>query len=576
MSRGGMFILRLFRLIRSRLLYKMVLIYSLLTLIPLTLVSGTFYYRSSTILKERIVESNAQTLEETKNKIDTILKAFSEKLLNLSSQRPLVTILRHDAFPDQFPLQPAERAFIEKGISETLHVELTNMNKEIGDYADAIYLINSKNRIYTSDGLSTVQYFEALHLMPFERLGTPEWAFYLDRGRMVCAMKMVDPQTGQEVGILSLMLHSEKIRKLYASYPKDSFYILNGSNMILSADDPKKIKDIFISPYAKSQWITKIQASNEANYKYVSLIQTSDISKAIRGQALFAAVVTIVSWIIVVIITYAILRKITNPIRTLTRLMRSAEREQYQLVKDIKSSDEIAILCHSFNGLISETRDLIQKVYKTEILQKEAELKAIRTYINPHFLYNTLEHISILSKDPVRVAHIPEVVKQIATILRISISPSAPMVTLETEIEFSRLYILIHQYRYGDRLQYRIDLEPHLRKVTVPKLILQPIIENAFVHGIDGNQEGGWVEVRVYEKNFNMILEVENSGENPQLKTEPKGFGTGLNMVRARLAHHYGASSALELIHLARGTLVRLQLPILLPDSESEAEQNEA
>lgn len=214
--------------------------------------------------------------------------------------------------------------------------------------------------------------------------------------------------------------------------------------------------------------------------------------------------------------------------------------------------------------MILETKDLIQKVYKAELEQKEAQLAAIRTYFNPHFLHNTLEYVSILAKSNDKIERIPYVVKSLSSIIRFSISPGKPFVPLDVEMNFAKVYMQIHQYRFEDRFEYRIDLPEHLKQVEVPKLILQPIIENAFVHGIDHIRGIGRIDIRAYESEFNLVIEIEDNGGSAQPPTrESKGMGSGLKGIESRIQLHFGERYGIEKRQGEQGMIIRLLLPIL-------------
>lgn len=241
--------------------------------------------------------------------------------------------------------------------------------------------------------------------------------------------------------------------------------------------------------------------------------------------------------------------------------MRRATREEYQLIGAIKTRDEIGMLCHGYNTLIRRTEELIEKNYKSEIAVREAELKAIRMYINPHFLYNTLEYISVVSQSPGKAKYVPEVVKKLSNIFRFSIMPGNSFTPLSTEISFVETYLQIHRFRYAERLRFSIDLPDMLRNVAVPKLILQPLVENAVIHGIDRLPAGGRIDIRIREDRYQLVIEIEN--DSPLADgSEKQGLGTGLENVKARIRHHYGDGYGVELEQSERSTLVTVRMPI--------------
>lgn len=568
--------MKLVQLIRSRLHYKMIIIYSLLTLAPLIVVSATFYFNSKRIVEHNEDQSFKQTFSETSDKIDGVLKAFAGQASDIGDNRLVYTLLRNAASPDKYPLMSSEHSTLEEGVSEMLQIEFDDMKRGIGDYANAIYLFDAEGKHYSAGSNPDVQYKEALNIMPFEKQGVPEWAFFVDHRRMVCNMQVIDPVTGTHLGLLVVMLDTAKVRELYGTYPQDSFFITNASNVVMSADDPESIGQM-LAKAEKSKTITTESQSKGTSFKYVSRIPISDASKGIRKLAWFSIAITLVSWISVMVITYYVLRRITSPLTTLSRLMRDAQKENYQLIENFGSHDEIAMLCNSFNKMIMETRDLIQKAYKAELIQKEAQLAAIRAYFNPHFLHNTLEYISILAKSKEKIDLIPTLVKNLSSIFRFSIAPGEAFVSLDVEMKFAQIYLQIHQYRFEDRFEYKLDIPDHLKQISVPKLILQPVIENAFKHGIDHIRQKGRIEIRAYESKFDLVIEIEDNGRSAAEGTaKTKGMGSGLNSIESRIKLHYGERYGLERLQGAQGMLIRLHLPILLHDPEDNPPREES
>ncbi|QNK57357.1 sensor histidine kinase [Paenibacillus sp. PAMC21692] len=558
--------MKIVRFIRSKLHYKMILIYSLLTLVPLIIVSATFYVTSKEILEHNVDQSFKQTMSETSDKIDGVFKAFANEASDIGDNLFVYTLLRNAWNPDQYPLSPSERTALTERVEAMLWIELGNMGKNIGDFADSIHIFDVQGKQYFAGAESEIQYYDAIVIMPFEKQGIPEWAFFIDNRRLICNLQLVDSATGTVLGSLVVLLDPIKVTALYDSYESGSFFITNASNIVMSTDNQNRIGQL-IPTQAMGDTITTELKSKSTGFKYVSRIPVSEASAGIRKLAVFSIVVALASWVAVIVITYYVLRRITSPLATLSNLMRKAQKENYQLIENFGSHDEIAQLCHSFNRMIIETKELIQKVYKAELEQKEAQLAAIRTYFNPHFLHNTLEYVSILAKSKDKIDRIPYVVKSLSSIIRFSISPGEAFVSLDVEMKFAKIYMQIHQYRFENRFEYHIDLPDHLKQVEVPKLILQPIIENAFIHGIDHIRGKGRIDIRAYESQFNLVIEIEDNGGSAQPRArESKGMGSGLKGIESRIRLHFGNRYGIAKLQGEHGMVVKLLMPIIMKE----------
>ena len=149
---------------------------------------------------------------------------------------------------------------------------------------------------------------------------------------------------------------------------------------------------------------------------------------------------------------------------------------------------------------------------ETDIARQQAELLALHSQINPHFLFNALESIrmhSVLRGED----ETAQMVEKLAVIERKNADWNEDDTTIENEMDFVDAYLKLQQYRFGDRLNYEIDVEEGLQNVMIPRLTITTFVENACVHGIEGKSSPGWIFVRVYMKDGDMIIEIEDTGE---------------------------------------------------------------
>lgn len=554
---------RLFAPIRSRLLYKMLIVYSLLTLVPLIVVSTTFYVRSSQLLDKNATEDAQRELSAVAASIDAPLFAIKKRMLELAEQ---------DSIEDYLKTEPAaegRQLKLRDNAMEVLQIELEEAKRKIGAFVDNVYLVAADDRVIGTDE-RLLQFASAFRLLPFEFDRMPEWAFFTDYKRMACDMKIFAKGTDEVIGQLVVTLAPAALQQSADEFDPGTFYITNSENVILSASIPDEIGSVLDVRGPATQLLIQ-QKSQYADFHYLRLASPGT-GGIVKKQAIFAAAITLFAWLAVFFATYFILKRITNPIQRLTRLMRRAEQEEYQLMHQVRNRDEIAMLCHGYNRLVQRTKELIDKNYKNELLVKEAELHAIRMYINPHFLYNTLEYISIVSGNPDKAKFVPKIVQKLGSIFRFSIMPGEALVPLETELSFVEKYLQIHSYRFGDRMRYSIAMPAMLRQAAVPKLLLQPLVENAVVHGIDHLPEGGRIDIDIREVSYELVIEIRNSapaetdGKLEDLKPPArKGLGSGLENVNRRIRHHFGNVYGVGLSRREDNTVsVILHMPIQL------------
>ncbi|HZW87910.1 MAG TPA: histidine kinase [Myxococcaceae bacterium] len=190
----------------------------------------------------------------------------------------------------------------------------------------------------------------------------------------------------------------------------------------------------------------------------------------------------------------------------------------------------------------------------------DARLAALRSQLNPHFLFNVLNTASMLARDG-RTDEVVDVLARLGDLLRYVLSGGASGdSTLGDELEFLRGYLALEQVRFVDRLEVQVDADPALEDLRIPSLLLQPLVENAIRHGISGRPGAGRIEIRARRDGAQLLLEVRDDGVG--LPARPREGGIGVLNTRARLAERYGPSAELALRPMpGGGTSAEVRLP---------------
>jgi signal transduction histidine kinase len=191
-------------------------------------------------------------------------------------------------------------------------------------------------------------------------------------------------------------------------------------------------------------------------------------------------------------------------------------------------------------------------------LKAEAELRALQARINPHFLFNTLNSIaSLISEDP-RTAE--EMTEKLSALLRYTLNANrCNCVRLEQELYILRSYLDIEQLRFGTRLRVSFDIDDKLQDLSLPPMILQPIVENSVRYAVAPREQGGEILIRGREEDRRCVLEVIDDG--PGFDGRTKGSGYALENIRQRLAASYGGRHRFEITRLNGRTVVQLEIP---------------
>lgn len=203
---------------------------------------------------------------------------------------------------------------------------------------------------------------------------------------------------------------------------------------------------------------------------------------------------------------------VLRPLLFVSESMKNLEKNDYDLQIPEQGNDEITVLTRSFNKMSRRIHELLNDVYLFQIKEKEAQIKALQAYIDPHFLYNTLDTICWMS----RMENAPEteqLIEALASLLRASVRADDGITNVEKELEYTRNYLMIQGCRYADSIEFQFEIEERLADCKTVNFALQPLIENAIVHGIDHRRELGHINIRVYHEEERLIYSVSDDGD---------------------------------------------------------------
>ncbi|MBR3515681.1 MAG: histidine kinase [Lachnospiraceae bacterium] len=210
---------------------------------------------------------------------------------------------------------------------------------------------------------------------------------------------------------------------------------------------------------------------------------------------------------------------VTRRILSLEKSFDSEMEDELQLITRIEGDDEITSLTRSYNRMAIRMNELIMTVYKDKLHEQEmdiarqnAELLALHSQINPHFLFNALESIRMhsLLRGETETA---EMVGKLAVMERTYVNWGGDAVSIGKEMEFVQAYLTLQKYRFGDRLNYEVSVDPDCEQFGIPKLTIVTFVENACIHGIESKSTPGWIFIRAFKQNNKMCIEIEDTGE---------------------------------------------------------------
>ena len=299
-----------------------------------------------------------------------------------------------------------------------------------------------------------------------------------------------------------------------------------------------------------------------------------------------ASITRNISWMIslgiligLIIATAIISSNFTRPLAKLEMHMESAGKGDFTTILPIKGQDEISKMSEAFNLMVSNIRNLIDEKYNIQLTQRTSQLKALQAQINPHFMNNTLQAIGSKSLD-CGMENVYEMTLALSKMLRYSIKAGGTLVTVKDEINNINDYLFIQKSRFEDKLEYSIDIPEDLYNIKIPKLLFQPIVENAINHGIEPKKEKGTVMIQCRENLGSLDIIIQDDGVGmpfedlaalrEELKQVFEGKETesdslGIQNVAQRLRLVLGNECSLSVESLIdQGTTINIRVPIIL------------
>lgn len=315
-----------------------------------------------------------------------------------------------------------------------------------------------------------------------------------------------------------------------------------------------------------------ISVSEKTGWTTVGVEEVSELMKNSNETQLIYLVVAILLLIAVVAISAAVSNEISRPIKVLKDSMELVKQGQLETA-NIQSipNNEIGSLSVSFNIMIDEIKNLMDRIVYEQKEKRKSELRALQSQINPHFLYNTLDSI-IWMAEADKTEEVVIMTSALSKLLRQSISNENEELTIAQEISYINSYLTIQQMRYNDILEYDIDFDEELYNEKILKLTIQPIVENAIYHGIkfvgtkcllqvEGRSVGQDIVIKIIDNGIGMSKDQLNRVFDTH-KVNYKARGIGIYNVKRRIQLHYGNNYGLEVeSELNKGTIVTITIP---------------
>ena len=390
-------------------------------------------------------------------------------------------------------------------------------------------------------------------------------SFHDDRNWVLSISKEIKDKNGKHLGLVVLdikyLLFKKHLERINLKNDNDIIVFDDNDKLIFSSEiaysELKEIKEFLNikKEYDPKNYsvIVSIPIKN-INWKLIGVSHLMEIKHLKLYFFKLISLISLVSLLITFIINYFIIIKITKPIKEFEKQVAEFSNSLKKITLKENSSLEILNLKNCFNDMIDKINYL-----------REYEIKSLYSQINPHFLYNTLDTIIWMAefKDTEKVISIT---KSLANFFRLTLNEGKEQILLKDEISHISEYLYIQKQRYEDKLEYSIEIDKNLENIVVPKLILQPIVENAIYHGIKNNDNNGFIKIKSFNYGDKFEILVIDNGvgfKNSKTHSQMKMGGIGIENVDKRIKFFYGVEYGVTIDEkVEKGAVVKISFPL--------------
>ncbi|MBT2655219.1 sensor histidine kinase [Bacillus sp. ISL-18] len=411
-----------------------------------------------------------------------------------------------------------------------------------------------------------------------------------EEGNYIIASKALMDRSGIVYGSMYITIRESEFRKFYSSYttPGNNVFLINKEGTIVSSNLSNLIgkKSPELRDYAVE--IGKNEKDNQIIGDFMGkeqiimmeylpsfdmyMLNIIDKETAF-GDLIDKKKILLISMGIVLVALFFVLfasRRLTNGLSKLVKQIKSASEHDFDEYVSVSGTYETRQIGTAFNSMLDELHEYVDQLVLSQKQRRNAELAALQQQINPHFLYNTLASIKFMvgqgSKEDTEM-----MIQALISLLQNTLGNVSETITVKQEVDNLRNYVFINQKRYGDRIKVNYFVSPDCLDLQIPKLLLQPFMENAFFHGFNHKPEG-YIHVLVWQEGDRLICEIVDNGDGmeiseeshlPSTKRKQAFSGIGVRNVHERIQLIYGESYGVTITsELGKGTKVRVSLPM--------------
>lgn len=580
---------------------RLVTAFVVTSFLPIALVNIVSYYNTSRLVRQNVESMTNANLEQTRVSLDVWLDSYEDILFQVYTDDDIVELVdKINAGEDLANNRQMLRKTLRGLFYTKDYVKSISVITDSGELVFYDQLTASTTRTSWMDSISMSQaelYHEIssdnkTHLIPTgnEVVFGSNSCYLFHIGHRIIDYRDVDKQCG----VVLVSIDEELLEEICSTTENGLNFIMDSDGQLVSCAGSAKIGQTVHGKEAgeaekraayqqiamETGFLGETQLSiysvhdEETGWEIIRATNQEELIQALRQQQQLLVFIIVLSLCAVVIIMFGQVSRMTGSIKRVVETMRKAGRGDLSIrvAADKTRPTEIEVIAEEFNSMMDKMKKSVEK-------QKNAEIAALEAQINPHFLYNTLDTINwmAIDKDEYEISNM---IATLAGILRYGISDSNGIVKIKDEVEWLKQYIFLQQTKLKNSFDCHINVEPEIMGVSIHKLLLQPFIENAILHGFEGVDRDHILQMDMGRKEDRIIIRIQDNGcgiPDEMVREMNAGFfrktdnknHIGMGNAITRIHMYYGESAEVKIeSHLGQGTTVQISIPM-----EGEAEK---
>jgi len=579
---------------------KLLLTYIIITIIPTALLGYISYSQYVDSIEQQVGVYVPRLLNQANNNLEKQIDRYYDEMGQLYNNTVVMNLLRKADYQNVSNMKQ-DKYQVDNYLSSTFMEG--GREHVIGAFIVSKERLFEYSRVPYQSGFSTKEkiglYGQSYNLQSEEQIFFPHETviqFRKNKPYILLVKQIIDYENRKNLGTLYVAIDIKFMEQTLSTvdeqedasmwmFDKDGYIIYHSmSSLIGTRDLETENYPIENGSFKSSSFLYSSANSLNNRWTFMHVIPVSHLT--VKSD--FVRNLTIISFLVIVVISIisSILMawSVAKPIQQLVKEMKKVEKGNFNVHLTDSSNSEVGVLSKAFTKMLKEIKDLINEKYNIGLKQKEAELYALQSQINPHFMYNTLENIAFMVEEGEQES-VVEMVTNLGRMLRYSLGNKEQMVPLKMELRHVEDYLMIQKARFEDTLRYSVIVNSASLEKFTPKFILQPLIENIFLHAFIPGQILQ-ITLKVIKEKNNIKIVIEDNGKGIEsnklelirnrLNTEHlihKEDSFGLSNVNRRLILHFGSTYFLRIeSEKGKGTTVTVIIPITNKGSIHENE----